>query len=168
MQDQETITRPIPETTSDREQLLAELQRHHAALHASKLHRDSPLVNLDMTIPQLRVISLLAESRSMRMSGIASGLGITLSGSTHLLDKLVRAGYVSRGEDPDDRRAVCCTLTSAGQELAERLRQSFPFGRPEVLDQLTDDELAVVVRAMAIIHRVTDDFQDNDTSKEQA
>ncbi len=104
----------------------------------------------------------------MRMSGIASGLGITLSGSTHLLDKLVRAGYVSRGEDPDDRRAVCCTLTSAGQELAERLRQSFPFGRPEVLDQLTDDELAVVVRAMAIIHRVTDDFQDNDTSKEQA
>ncbi|MBI4233167.1 MAG: MarR family transcriptional regulator [Chloroflexi bacterium] len=63
-------------------------------------------MDLDLTIPQLRVVFLLAESEPMSMSSIAQDLGITLPACTHLVDKLVRAGFVARSADPDDRRVV--------------------------------------------------------------
>lgn len=143
----------------ERERLIAELQQYHAAMHSPKMHRASPLMDVDLTIPQLRVVFLLAASASMRMSPMAQELDITLSACTHLVDKLVRAGFVARSEDPDDRRVVLCSLTDKGQGLAERLRQSMPFERQEFLDRLTVEELSIIVQAMAIFRRVMAEMQ---------
>ena len=116
-------------------------------------------MDLALTIPQLRVVFLLAGSGPMSMSPMAHELGITLSACTHLVDKLVRAAFVARGEDSDDRRVVRCALTDKGQALAERLRQSIPSERQEFLDRLTVEELRVIVQAMIIFQRVMAEMQ---------
>ena len=146
-------------TALEREGLIAELRRLHAAMRSSKLHSAKPFMDLELTIPQLRVVFLLAESEPMSMSPLAQELGITVSGCTRLIDKLVRAGLVARSEDPSDRRAVFCALTDDGQALAERVRQSVPFERQEVLDRLTVEDLRVVVRGMDIVQRVMTEVQ---------
>jgi DNA-binding MarR family transcriptional regulator len=142
-----------------RENLIAELRRLSTSMHSPKMHLAAPLMDLDLTIPQLRAIFLLAGSGAMHMSPVAEGLGITLSACSHLVDKLVRSGLVARSVGPSDRRVVVCTLTEAGQALAEQLRQSIPFERQEFLDRLTVEELGIVIQAMTIFQRVMVDFQ---------
>ncbi len=144
---------------TERECLIAELRQFSASMRSPKMRGAAPLMDLDLTIPQLRAIFLLAESGSMRMSPMAQELDITLSACSHLVDKLVRSGFASRSADPDDRRVVHCTLTGKGQALAERLRQSIPFERQEFLDRLTVEELRIIVQAMTIFQRVIAELQ---------
>lgn len=145
--------------STKRESLIAELRRLSASMHSPKMHLATPLMDLDLTIPQLRAIFLLAGSGAMHMSLMAEGLGITLSACSHLVDKLVRSGLVARSVGPGDRRVVCCTLTEKGHGLAGRLHQSMPFERQEFLDRLTVEELGIVVQAMTIFQRVMVDLQ---------
>jgi len=144
----------VADFASERERLIAELHQLNAAMRLEKMHGAGPLMDLDLTIPQLRVLFLLAESEHMSMGRTAHELGITLPACTHLVDRLVRAGYVARNDDPDDRRVVRCALTDAGRALVERTLQSFPFQRQEFLDRLTVEELRVIVQAMGVFKRV--------------
>ena len=142
-----------------RESLIAELRKFSASMRSAKIHGAAPLMDLDLTVPQLRAIFLLTESSSLRMSPMAQELGITLSACSHLVDKLVRSGFVTRSAGPDDRRVVCCTLTEKGQAVAQRLRQSIPLERQEFLDKLTVEELRIIVQAMRIFQRVMAELQ---------
>ena len=146
-------------TSLDREGLIAELRRLSAAMRSSRAPGVRPFMEVDLTVPQLRVVFLLAEAGPMRMSPLAQELGITLSACSHLVDKLVSAGLVARSEDPGDRRVVRCSLTDEGQALGQRLRQAHPFERPEFLDRLTVEELRTIVRAVSIFQRVMGEMQ---------
>lgn len=153
---------------TEREHLIAELRQFSASMRSPKMRGAAPLVDLDLTIPQLRAIFLLAESGSIRMSPMAQELGITLSACSHLVDKLVRSDFVTRSADPDDRRVVCCTLTERGQALAERLRQSIPFERQDFLNRLTVEELRIIVKAMTIFQRVMVELQADGTTTDKS
>jgi DNA-binding MarR family transcriptional regulator len=142
-----------------RDELIAEVRRLHAAVRSPKMQMAKPFMDLELTIPQLRAVFLLTESEPVSMSPLAQDLGITLSACTHLVDNLVRAGFVSRSDDQYDRRVVRCSLTEKGQALAERLRQASPFERAEFLDRLTAEELRAIVQAMSIFHRVVGEMQ---------
>ncbi|MEX0761301.1 MAG: MarR family transcriptional regulator [Dehalococcoidia bacterium] len=144
-----------------REELTAELSRLGVAMRSPKMHGARALMDLDLTLPQLRAVFALSESEFMSMSPLAQELGITLSACTHMVDKLVAAGLVSRSEDPADRRVVRCSLTDKGQDVAEQLRQSMPFERAEFQDRLTVDELRVIVQAVSIFQRVMAEMQDD-------
>ncbi|MBI4312095.1 MAG: MarR family transcriptional regulator [Chloroflexi bacterium] len=144
---------------TERERLLAELRQFAASMRSRNIHGAAPLMDLDLTIPQLRAIFLLAEFGSMPMSPMAQESDTTLSACSHLVDKLVRSGFVTRSTDRDDRRVVRCTLTERGRALAERLRQSIPFERQEFLDRLTVKELRIIVQAMTIFQRVMAELQ---------
>jgi len=54
----------------------------------------------DLTVAQLRVMLLLHTEAPMRMSDIATHLGIALSTATGVLDKLVAKGMVVRKPTP--------------------------------------------------------------------
>jgi DNA-binding MarR family transcriptional regulator len=72
--------------------------------------------------PQRRMLRLLAEERPVRMGDLAERLGLTMAGSTRMLDTLEALGYVGRARLPQtDQRQVFVTLTPAGREA---LRQA--------------------------------------------
>jgi DNA-binding MarR family transcriptional regulator len=68
---------------------------------------------------------------------------------SNAVDQLVDRGFLNRGANPDDRRAVVLTVTDAGRvaladadhEIAERLRPAF--------DKLDDPD--TVLRAMEAV-----------------
>lgn len=75
----------------------------------------------DMTIAQLRVLLFLYTEGDSRMSSIASALGTTLPTVTGTVEHLVKKRMVVRGDDPEDRRLVICTLSQQGQKIIDRM-----------------------------------------------
>jgi DNA-binding MarR family transcriptional regulator len=75
----------------------------------------------DLTMSQLRAMFVLYHADALRMSELASKLGIGLSAVSSLVAKLEGKRYVTREHCTTDRRGVNCALTSTGQRELERL-----------------------------------------------
>ena len=70
-----------------------------------------------ITLPQFRMLAVLAELGRVRSARVARALGLDASTVTRLADRLVAAGHVERGSDPRHRSVVTLRLTSSGQDL---------------------------------------------------
>jgi DNA-binding MarR family transcriptional regulator len=62
----------------------------------------------------LRLLSGAPEG-SMRVGDLARDLRVTVGGTSKLVDRIERAGFLARQPDPDDRRASRVKLTPAGK-----------------------------------------------------
>ena len=74
----------------------------------------------EVSLPQLRVLVMVASRPGMNLGGIATGLGVHSSNATRAVDRLVGAGYLDRRDDPTDRRNLQLELTAAGRDLVGR------------------------------------------------
>ncbi len=70
-----------------------------------------------ITLPQFRMLAVLAELGRTRSARVARALGLDASTVTRLADRLVAAGHVARGSDPRHRSVVTLELTPSGQNL---------------------------------------------------
>ena len=69
------------------------------------------------TLPQFRMLAVLAVLGRARSARVARALALDASTVTRLADRLVAAGHVKRGSDPRHRSVVTLELTSSGQSL---------------------------------------------------
>ncbi len=78
-----------------------------------------------MPITFYDVLAQLSEAAGgrLRMRELAEAVLLSRSGLTRLVDRMERAGYVSRERCADDRRGAFATITSAGRKA---LRQASP------------------------------------------
>lgn len=138
----------------EREQLMQELRDLRGQfLHGTGRHLGDPWMDLDLTISQVRTIFCLSTEPGVRMSDLATQLGITLPAATSLVNRLVRGGLVERRPDPSDRRVVRCALSSEGAALVQRLHEGLQMAQESLLSRLTIAELRVVVEGMRTLHR---------------
>lgn len=108
----------------------------------------------DLTIPQLKLLKLIARTETESISEIAAFLGVSNAAASKAVDRLARRGLVERVESKDDRRATCLSLTVKGTFLLKRyedvqnrvleglFRQFMPqdfIQTAELLDQLSAD-----------------------------
>ena len=70
-----------------------------------------------ITLPQFRMLAVLAELGTARSARVARALGLDASTVTRLADRLVAAGHVTRGSDPRHRSVVTLELTPSGERL---------------------------------------------------
>jgi DNA-binding MarR family transcriptional regulator len=56
-----------------------------------------------------------AREGSMRVGDLARALLLTVGGTSKLVDRIERVGFIAREPDPDDRRASRVALTTAGR-----------------------------------------------------
>jgi DNA-binding MarR family transcriptional regulator len=70
-----------------------------------------------VSLPQLRVLAVLADLGQARSVRVAAALGLEPSTVTRLVDRLVTAGHVTRVMDPSNRSAVILELTGTGRRL---------------------------------------------------
>lgn len=76
-----------------------------------------------ITLPQFRMLAVLAELGCARSSRVARALGLDASTVTRLADRLVTAGLVARGSDPRHRSVVTLELTPSGEGLVRAVSQ---------------------------------------------
>lgn len=82
------------------------------------------LLVMDFTTAQLKAMFLLFLNGPMRMSDLASDLGVTLATATGLADRLVEKDLVTRESDPRDRRVVLCRLSESGHKSISHIWES--------------------------------------------
>lgn len=76
-----------------------------------------------VSLPQFRVLAIIADLGPTRPGRIARALGIEPSTVTRLADRLVASGHVVRSSDPQHRGAVTLTLTDHGREVVTQVAQ---------------------------------------------
>lgn len=74
-----------------------------------------------VTLPQLRVLVMIASRGPQNLASVAAGLGVHASNGTRMCDKLVNAGLLHRSDDPTDRRNLVLELTPSGQQLVDSM-----------------------------------------------
>lgn len=107
---------------------------------------------VELTMPQLKVLFLVANGDGMTMTQAARSLGVTLSTATGVVDRLVSQGLVRREDDPHDRRLVLLRPTEQGAALVDRLMEAGRARIRLILDRLSLDDLRTVARAVDILY----------------
>ncbi|WP_027086440.1 MarR family winged helix-turn-helix transcriptional regulator [Cohnella panacarvi] len=89
---------------------------------------------------QLIVLGKLSEHPNIRLSDLADRMSIGNSTMSGIIDRMVKAGYVSRERTEADRRAMTLNLTDKGWELREATEET-RIAMLEPLLQLSDQDL---------------------------
>ena len=108
-------------------------------------------LEVDLTMPQLKVLFILYAEDGASMGRLAGALGVTLSTVTGIVDRLVEHAMVQRQEDPQDRRLVVCRLTPRAVSTVERLHQAGRLRLGSVLADLALDELRTLAAGMEVL-----------------
>ena len=114
-------------------------------------------LEIGVTMPQAKTLHLVAAEGRIRMSVLATRLGVTLSTVSGLVERLVEAGCVARHDDPVDRRQVVVTLTSGGRRPHRTLPRPQPQPDARACScSLSDDDLDAVERAVTALTRAAE------------
>lgn len=113
-----------------------------------------PPADVSISMPQLRCLHLVAGAGELRMSRLVAQLGVSISTVSGLVDRLVDHGFVSRRDDPNDRRQVVLSPTAAGIEFLDRMRELSNAHFRGLIELLTRDELRTVHRSIEILSNV--------------
>lgn len=114
--------------------------------------RSVAAVEETVTLPQLRVLVILASRGPLNLGAVADGLGVHLSNATRACNRLVAAGLLDRRDNPADRRNLLLELTPEGRCLVERVMSHRRAAIAEVLDRMPAGRrraLAPVLRSFA-------------------
>lgn len=88
------------------------------------------------------VLSMLAEQDVHSQQWLAERLGINRTIMVNLIERLERAGYVSRTRNPDNRRSYVLSLTDAGRQAMTQLRPAVAARDRRLTAALSDRERA--------------------------
>ena len=90
-----------------------------------------------VTTPQLRVLVLIANRGPQNLGAVAVELGVHPSNATRTCHRLVQAGLIERGEDPQDRRLLRLVLTVKGRQLVDQVMSHRRQAIAAVLEHLS-------------------------------
>lgn len=140
----------------DRAALVAHALEAYEELMAVLMSEHRPdFLEIGITMPQAKVLYLLEATGELHLSNLVTTLGVSLSTVSGIVERLVEQGLVVRRDDPADRRQVMVAPTPTGSSLVERFRELNRGQLQVLLEQLVDDELQTVDRAMdLLVHAV--------------
>ena len=100
---------------------------------------------------QIGILFLLDQKNLRSMSEISEVLEIDNSAVTRLVDRLEKAGLVSRRANPGDRRQYMIEITEQGREQAKKGKKIAKTANEKIKEGFTDDEIEIFKRVVAEI-----------------
>lgn len=85
-------------------------------------------------------------------------IGLTHSGITHLVDRMITAGHIRRDTDPTDRRKVILRYEEHGLDVARSFFSHLGAANRRALVGLSDQELAAAHKVMDALTAAMDEF----------
>ncbi|GAA1982762.1 MarR family transcriptional regulator [Catenulispora subtropica] len=74
-----------------------------------------------LTLPQFRVLTVLASRGPLRLTRLAEHLAVNPSTATRMAERLTAAGVLARSPNPENRRESLLSLTDAGRDVVDRV-----------------------------------------------
>ncbi|MGR3321282.1 MAG: MarR family winged helix-turn-helix transcriptional regulator [Pseudooceanicola sp.] len=104
--------------------------------------------DVGMTDVQLRVLRIVAESRSTTPTAVANHLGVTQATMTSLIDKLCDKGLVHRSRSERDRRQTIIAATPEGTRRTLAVKDPLKEHFASEFEALEDWEQTMIVTAL--------------------
>jgi DNA-binding MarR family transcriptional regulator len=101
-----------------------------------------------LTLPQFRILAVLADAGRPRAAQLARALGIEVSAVTRFTDGMVAAGFVSRHDEPGHRGAAILELSAPGEDLVGRVTVWRRQELTRIFCQLPQAERAILAHAL--------------------
>lgn len=138
---------------TDYDEILIALRRITRAIdiHSKRLVKRSGL-----TAPQLVVIQALRKDGEMAPSAIARAVSLSQATVTSILDRLERAGLISRRRSDSDRRVVLVGLTPDGLEKAGAAPELFQAGFIREFQKLEPWEQHMLIASLQRVAELMD------------
>lgn len=92
-----------------------------------------------------QTLRYLAERPGAKAADVARFLGVAATTQQAVMDRLVKAGHVSRTDHPQSRRAKAHALTEAGQALFDAILRQDLANMATMLSCLTPEEQSQIV-----------------------
>ena len=107
------------------------------------------LGTVDLTLPQFRVLGILAEGSSAA-SGLADRLAVRRPSINAVMDGLVARGLVDRRQEEDDRRRVALRLTKEGERILKAADRAVDEHIASLAGCLPTKEEAMALRSLEL------------------
>jgi len=104
-----------------------------------------------VTLPQFRLLAVLADLGPAPTGQAARALGLDPSTVTRLADRMVTAGHVTRGTAPQHRGVVTLELTASGRHLVAVADQWRRQELARILARLTPPDQEAVTAALGLL-----------------
>jgi DNA-binding MarR family transcriptional regulator len=112
---------------------------------------------LGLTDVQFNVMKLIelqsGDGEGLTQTELSRMLLVNRSNITSLIDRMERAGLVSRGDVPDDRRSKLVTLTEKGKRSLIEIEGRYMGEVNRIMNALTKDELQLLVEVLGKIRK---------------
>src|SRR6266567_8745036 len=102
--------------------------------------------DLDVSMQQVRAMHVLRDEGEVAIGRLTEVFGFGMPAASLLADRLVRAGYVERRDDPADRRRVLLSLTRTGLRLVTDLGEGSHSVLRRWMSSLSPEDLAALTR----------------------
>ena len=119
---------------------------------------------MELTMAQAKLLYVVTAASELTMSEIAQRLGVTASTASGAVDHLVSMGFLTRVDDPANRRQVRVSVTPFGLETLEQIRELSTRQLRALFEVVSDEELAIVERATRILTDAVSKAADAPTS----
>ncbi len=109
---------------------------------------------LGLTAAQFNVLNLLGApdaERGLSQRELADMLVVDRSNVTGLIDRMEKAGWVKRADDPSDRRVYRVQLTSAGRKLWQKVAPAYADVVRQVTERLGERQMRDAVGLLATL-----------------
>jgi DNA-binding MarR family transcriptional regulator len=117
------------------------------------IERDLVVFGLDAGDYQLLAMLSEAPDHRLKMCDLADTLRLSRSGLTRRMDGVVKAKYVERIQDKDDRRVSFAHLTAKGFEFLKKVAPlHLKDVRSRMIDLLNESEIKAIGSAFAKIN----------------
>ena len=127
-----------------------------------------------LSAPEWRTMAVLGQQGAMSANAVISQTTMDKVRVSRAVAKLLKAEFITREADPQDRRRAILALTSAGQEVYRQIVPLVQEVEAEIIAALSGPERAVLDNALAKIEAylqqsgvaATSDGEDDDEGEE--
>jgi long-chain acyl-CoA synthetase len=150
-----TAPPPVKSTPTDRDQVLGGDYGRVAAWLSKRV--EMALTEIDLTLPQFRVLGILAEG-SNASTGLADRLAVRPPSVTALIDGLVARTLVERKHEEGDRRRISLRLTRAGEQILAEANRSLDAYIGSIAATLPPEDEALALRSLELWGQALSNF----------
>jgi len=142
-----TESRDVPALTPGAAEVLQAATRVLAGVALRSLD----VLDSAVTLPQFRLLAVIADLGPVPSGQAARALGLDPSTVTRLADRMVAAGYVARGTDPRHRGVVTLELTASGRDLVATADAWRRRELAQIMARLTPSQQAAVTAGLGLL-----------------
>lgn len=108
---------------------------------------------LELTQAQWQALAHISRNQGMKQIQLADILEVQPISVGRLIDRMEAAGWVRRGPDPSDRRAINLYLTDKAEPVLTRMQKHGAALRTQALNGISEKEQEIILRALFVMRK---------------